>query len=224
MWSNRPVFHLSLTKNGSDDLLAQLVRQLGARPGSLMPVNRLDRPVSGLVVIAKTAAAQTALTRQMGERLMDKYYLAVVCGKPEPAEGQLTDFLIKNERLNRSRVAGPGQSGAKQAQLAYRLIAEPVLAEETVLSLLRIELLTGRHHQIRVQAAHAGWPLWGDTKYNPVFQRAGGWHDVALLAAGLSFRHPASGKKLTFELPLPEQYPFNFFPTVKTEFCDTMME
>lgn len=198
-------------KTGGEDLLSMLSRQLNLQAGQLLPVHRLDRPVGGLIAVARTAAAQTALTRQMGDKTICKSYLAVVCGSPDQKAGDLHDFLLKNERLNVSRVVPASQPGAKSARLFYEVLQTLESADGQILSLLKIRLDTGRHHQIRVQMAHAGWPLWGDTKYNPALRLAGGWHAIALLAAGLAFRHPLDGRPLEFSLPLPDQTPFSLF-------------
>jgi len=142
---------------------------------------------------------------------MHKTYHAVVFGKPDPDCGERADYLVKNERLNTCRVAGPDNRQARLARLLYRTAASLPTADGQVLSLLTIDLLTGRHHQIRVQLAHAGWPLWGDTKYNPACRHAGGWQQLALCATHLSFRHPASGILMSFQRPLPDQTPFTMF-------------
>lgn len=198
-------------KTGSEDLLTILAQKLGPASGSLLPVHRLDRPVAGLLVVARTPSVQAALTRQMGDRSLTKAYLAVVCGSPAVQSGELNNFLVKNERLNVSRVTVAGSSGAKAARLSFTVLASSTTAGGETLTLLRIQLETGRHHQIRVQMAHAGWPLWGDTKYNPAFRHAGGWHAIALVAAELRFQHPADGRRLEFALPMPEQEPFRQF-------------
>ncbi len=202
-------------KTGSDDLLSLLARQLKIKPDSLLPVHRLDRPVSGLIVIARTGPVQAALTRQMEEHFMAKTYLAVVCGRPCPTEAILTDYLLKNERLNTSRVIDAALKNGKRAQLQYATIGIAEVDGQP-LSLLAIDLETGRHHQIRVQMAHAGWPLWGDTKYNPALKNVGGWHQLALIASELTFQHPVSGQTLTFKLPMPKELPFSFFSTDKS--------
>lgn len=194
-----------------ENLLGRLAQQLALPSAGLLPVHRLDRPVGGLLVIARTAAAQTALTRQLASHEMSKVYLAVACGVPEPAAGELADYLLKNERLNISRVTGADNRSAKPARLSYCTLARSNAPDGQALALLRIDLQTGRHHQIRVQLAHAGWPLWGDTKYNPALRRAGGWHNLGLFAAAIRFRHPRDGRPLAFSRELPQWPPFDFF-------------
>ena len=156
-------------------------------------VHRLDQPVEGVMVFAKNQKAAAALSKQVTDGTMKKHYLALVCGKPSKKEGTLVDYLQKDGRTNTSKVVQKGVKDAKRSELKYRVLEE---REET--SLLEIELLTGRHHQIRVQMANAGWPLYGDTKYNPAFAEATGYVQTALCAYKLSFVHPKTGKRMEF--------------------------
>lgn len=181
-------------KTGDEDLLTRLEADT---KGKVYPVHRLDRPVGGVMVYGKSKAG-AALTG------LEKTYLAVVCGTL-PKEGTLVHFLKKRERDNTAQVVQKGVKGAKEARLSYR-----VLAEREGLSLVEIALETGRHHQIRVQFAAAGAPLWGDRKYNPAFQRYRGKEPIALWAAGLAFRHPQTGEFLRFWLK-PDAHPFSLF-------------
>ena len=158
-------------------------------------VHRLDQPVEGVMVFAKTPEAAAALSKQVTDGTMKKHYLALVCGKPSKKEGTLVDYLLKDGRTNTSKVVPKGAKDAKRSELNYKVLKED---EET--SLLEIELLTGRHHQIRVQMANAGWPLYGDTKYNPAFAETTGYVQTALCAYRLSFVHPKTGKWMEFTI------------------------
>ncbi len=161
-------------------------------------VHRLDQPVEGVMVFAKTKEAAASLSRQMRERLAEKSYYAVTDGIPAQKKGMLEDYLIRDGRTNLSSVTERGAKGAKRAALAYE-----VIQEKDGRAILKIRLETGRHHQIRVQLSHAGMPVAGDRKYNfreHVLPRAGG---LKLCACHLSFRHPVSRRKLEFEIDNP---------------------
>ena len=167
-------------------------------------VHRLDQPVEGVMVFAKNPKAAAALSKQVTDGTMKKHYLALVCGKPSEKEGTLVDYIQKDGRTNTSKVVQKGAKDAKRSELKYRVLEE---REET--SLLEIELLTGRHHQIRVQMANAGWPLYGDTKYNLAFAETTGYVQTALCAYKLSFVHPKTRKRMEFTIepdnPLQER-------------------
>ena len=167
-------------------------------------VHRLDQPVEGVMVFAKNQKAAAALSKQETDGTMKKHYLALVWGKPSETEGTLVDYLQKDGRTNTSKVVQKGAKDAKRSELKYRVLEE---REET--SLLEIELLTGRHHQIRVQMANAGWPLYGDTKYNLAFAETTGYVQTALCAYKLSFVHPKTRKRMEFTIepdnPLQER-------------------
>lgn len=156
-------------------------------------VHRLDQPVEGVMVFAKTPQSAAELSRQVTDGRMKKQYLALICGKPSEKEGTLVDYLQKDGRTNTSRVVSKDAKDAKRAELNYRVKKE---GEST--SLIEIDLITGRHHQIRVQMANAGWPLYGDTKYNPQFQQSADYVQTALCAYRLSFVHPKTKKKMEF--------------------------
>lgn len=185
----------------------RLARQ-GVRDPYIGVVHRLDRMVSGVMVYAKTREAAAKLSRQVQNGQMEKHYKALLCGQIEPKEGMLVDYLLQNPKTNCSAVAEPSAAGAKEARLTYRQIpleelgcilkGMPQVPDRSVTG-VEIHLLTGRHHQIRVQFAHKGTPLFGDTKYNPAFQ--GKRSDrVALCAYRLSFRHPVTDKPMEFIL------------------------
>ena len=158
-------------------------------------IHRLDQPVEGVMVFAKTPFAAGSLSEQVTDGRMKKHYLALLCGKPETNEGTLVDYLVKDGRTNTSSVAKAGEKDAKRSELNYKVLK---CSEET--TLVEVELITGRHHQIRVQMANAGWPLYGDTKYNPAFQETKEHVQTALCAYQLSFAHPKSKKVMEFSI------------------------
>lgn len=197
----------------------------GSQPSYLGIVHRLDQPVEGVLVFAKTPRAAKELSRQMAANEMGKSYLAVTSGKPQCTQGSLEDYLKKDGRANTSAVVTPGTAGAKKARLRYKLLAEapapgqaPVQQQNRPDSsqsryLLRIELETGRHHQIRVQMANAGMPLLGDHKYNPDNPGGDAGAGLALCSYRLSFRHPLTKKKMEFFVT-PQGRAFDAFKSV----------
>ena len=167
-------------------------------------IHRLDQPVEGVMVFAKTPFAAGALSEQITDGRMKKHYLALLCGKPAEDSGKLVDYLVKDGRTNTSSVVKSQEKDAKRAELNYQVLKR---YEET--TLVEVELITGRHHQIRVQMANAGWPLYGDTKYNPQFQEVMEHVQTALCAYRLVLKHPVTGKEMEFVLDekyLPEWY------------------
>lgn len=171
-------------------------------------IHRLDKPVSGVMVYAKTREAANILSEQVKQHQMEKIYCAVVCGSFVDNVGNYVDNLLKDEKNNCSMIVDKGIKGGKTAQLSYRVVDETVVNGEEW-SLVEIHLQTGRHHQIRVQFSGHGHPLWGDNRYNPLWggtassacflpaeKRRG---SLALCAVSLSFFHPDTGKRVTFE-------------------------
>ena len=173
----------------------------GAESDEIHIVHRLDQVVAGLLVFAKTKEAAAALSKQLTDGTMKKMYRARVCGTIPAKNGELTDYLVKDGRNNMSHAASPGTKGAKKAVLRYRQTAEDEL---------EIDLVTGRHHQIRVQLAHAGMPIAGDVKYGAPEKTGGednpGRGRIALTASRLSFRHPSTGRIMTFTLPGEDKF------------------
>ena len=153
-------------------------------------VHRLDQPVQGLVIFARNPKSAASLSAQVQDGRMKKYYHAVTCGIPEKDSDSLIHYLKKNGKNNLSEVVSSKTAGAKKAELQYR-----ILNKKDELALAEIELFTGRHHQIRVQMAANGTPLYGDQKYNPNAQKG---EMIALCAHRLQFIHPATGKKMEF--------------------------
>lgn len=174
----------------------------GQRPPYLAVIHRLDQPVRGILVFAKTPFSAKELNRQLTDGSFGKYYRALVDGIPSKPKGILTDYMIKNGRTNLSSICAKDQPGAKQARLTYHTVASEELffhapAASSHQTELEIKLDTGRHHQIRCQLAHLGCPIVGDAKYNPNAQRG---TTICLCAYKLEFRHPKTKEKLTFKL------------------------
>ena len=158
-------------------------------------IHRLDQPVEGVMVFAKTPFAAGSLSEQVTDGRMKKHYLALLCGQPAEESGTLVDYLVKDGRTNTSSVTDRSAKDAKRAELNYKVLKR---YKETALA--EVELITGRHHQIRVQMANAGWPLFGDTKYNPVFCETQEYVQTALCAYRLSFIHPKTKKVMDFSI------------------------
>lgn len=184
---------------GTPDMVSMLKTHLA--PSSegepyLAVIHRLDQPVEGLLVFAKTPAAARELNRQLTTSGFGKYYKALVSGVPCPEEGTLTDYLIRDGRTNTSRVCDAAAPGAKKAVLHYRV--EEIRGD---FSLVDIRLDTGRHHQIRVQLAHMGCPVVGDQKYGETDR--GKANPLCLFAFRLKFHHPSSHREMEFVEPFP---------------------
>ena len=176
-----------------------LERQLG---GSIFCVHRLDKAVGGLMVYARTKPAASALSAAVARRELEKEYLCVVPGGPEPAQGLMRDLLYRDAAKNKSFVVKRPRRGVKEAELAYALLER---GPET--SLVRVALHTGRSHQIRVQFASRAMPLLGDVKYGSRERRC----TIALWSCRLAFRHPQSGEPLVFTAPPPAAFPWDCF-------------
>jgi 23S rRNA pseudouridine1911/1915/1917 synthase len=192
-------------RTGDPDILSLLKEDIKKRydkPGNvyLGLVHRLDRPVGGVMVFARTSKAAARLSAQLRDRTFHKYYLAVVRGRLSPARGRLKHNLAKDCGANKAYCAADG----REAVLDYRL-----LESCRDLSLAGIRLYTGRSHQIRVQMSLAGHPLYGDQKYGADFNRPG--EQLALWAAGVTLMHPVSKELLTFKSSPPSSYPWCLF-------------
>lgn len=156
-------------------------------------ITRLDKPVEGLVLLAKSQDIANKLSEMMKQHKIIKTYMAVVNNKLE-GNGKLEHYIFKNGNKNISKIVNKGNIGAKLAILNYK-----VIGHYNDLSLVEINLITGRHHQIRVQLSHIGYPLYGDTKYNPLFKHKRGV-TPALLAQRLTFNHPITNKEIDIKL------------------------
>lgn len=193
------------SKVGEKDMVSELKNYLCTKNQDLKSrgdvyvglIHRLDQGVEGILVFAKTPWSAAELSRQITEHTMKKYYYAVVYGEIMQQEGTLTDYLIKNGRDNTSKVVSKGTPGAKPAELRYSLIGSN---ESEGKHLVRIELITGRHHQIRVQFAHRGMPLVNDYKYGYSGDRDEACKGIALCAYRLSLMHPKTHREMNFEI------------------------
>lgn len=170
-------------------LLSHRLREQGEERSDIYPVHRLDRDTEGLMVFARTSASAAALSRSFAEHQTEKEYWAVVCGKPSTDSGRLEDWLFYDRMRGKSFVVQRERKGVKAASLEYALVeySEPY-------SLLRIFLHTGRTHQIRVQFASRGMPLYGDRRYGapPIDS------PLLLCARRLSFPHPVTQRRMNF--------------------------
>lgn len=169
------------------------------KPGEVFlgVVHRLDRPVSGVVLFAKTSKALTRLNEMFRTHEIKKTYWAIVKEKPAQAEARLEHYLTRNEKQNKSMAYDRPRADAKLAALSYRLIAQ-----SNTYYLLEVQLETGRHHQIRCQLAKMGCPIKGDLKYG--FSRSNPNGGISLHARSVEFIHPVSKIELNIVAPVPE--------------------
>ena len=184
-------------KTGDIDMLTiikEYLKEKYNKPGNvyLGLVHRLDRPVGGVMVFAKTSKAASRLSESVRTKKFEKLYLVIVDGKMEKPKGVLEDYLLKNERTNLSKAVTDNTKNAKYAKLEYEVLK---YQEDINLSLLKIKLHTGRHHQIRVQLASRGHSICGDQKYG----KRGRGKQINLWAYSLSFEHPISKKWNTYK-------------------------
>ena len=184
-------------KTGDVDMLSIIkayLKEKYNKPGEvyLGLVHRLDRPTGGVMVFAKTSKAASRLSEQVRNKEFHKQYLCIIDGKMENSKGTFKDYLYKNERANTSRIAKPNEKNAKEAILDYEVIK---YNEEINLSVIKVNLHTGRHHQIRVQFSSRKHSLYGDQKYGT----RGKGKQLALWAYSLSFKHPTTKEELSFE-------------------------
>ena len=177
----------------------EYLKEKYSKPGNVfigLP-HRLDRPVWGLVVMAKTSKALSRLAGMFRSGGVKKTYWAITAGTPPQPCGTLRHNLVRNEKQNKSYVARPGQLGAKEAVLEYRTICR-----SDRYNLIEVALLTGRHHQIRCQLAAIGCPIKGDLKYGAPRSNPDG--SISLLARSVEFTHPVSGERIKATAPLPQ--------------------
>lgn len=189
-------------KTGDIDMLTiikQYIKEKYNKPGNvyLGLIHRLDRPVGGVMVFAKTSKAAARLSEQVREKIFKKKYLVIANGKFNKNNGTLEDYMLKNEKTNMSKIVKEGTNNAKYAQLDYEVLKyDP----ELNLSVLKINLHTGRHHQIRVQLSSREHSIYGDQKYGG----RGHGKQICLWAYELTIQHPITKEQMTFT-SIPEK-------------------
>lgn len=191
------------------ETVKQYLKKKYDKPGNVFigVTHRLDRPVSGLVVFAKTGKALSRLNEMFKNREVEKIYWAVVKNRPPGEEGELVHYLVRNEKQNKSYAYDKERAGSRKAVLHYRLIGK-----SQNYYLLEIDLKTGRHHQIRCQLAKMGCPIKGDLKYGfPHSNPDGG---ICLHARFIRFVHPVSKEMIEAEAPVPSGNLWNGFETI----------
>ena len=181
------------------DIVKDYLKEKYHKPGAVFlgVVHRLDRPVAGLVVFARTSKALTRLNKMFAEGEVHKTYWAIVKNQPPHPEGRLTHWLVRNEKQNKSYAYDTEKPQSKRAILDYRIIG----ASDNYY-LLEIHLLTGRHHQIRCQLAKMGCPIKGDLKYGAARSNPDG--SISLMAHRIEFTHPVSKAAISVEAPVPQ--------------------
>ncbi len=180
------------------ELVKQYIKEKYQKPGAVFigVVHRLDRPVAGLVVFARTSKALERLNRMFAEGQGRKTYWAITKNRPPHEEDTLTHWLRRNEKQNKSYASETEKPGSKRAVLKYK-----VIGASTNYTLLEVQLMTGRHHQIRCQLAAIGCPIKGDLKYGA--QRSNPDGSISLLARSVEFEHPVSHETIRAVAPLP---------------------
>ena len=180
------------------DIVKDYIKEKYQKPGAVFlgVVHRLDRPVSGLVIFARTSKALTRLNKMFAEGEIHKTYWAIVKNAPKEPEGALEHWLVRNEKQNKSYAYPTEKPNAKKAILKYS-----TLAHSDNYTLLEVRLLTGRHHQIRCQLAAMGCPIKGDLKYGAARSNPDG--SISLMARRVEFVHPISKEPITVEAPVP---------------------
>lgn len=186
---------------GSPDMVSILKNHIAHNTKSKQPpylavIHRLDQPVTGLLVFAKTPFAAKELNHQLQSEGFGKYYRTWLSGCLPSNEGDCIDYLVKDGRTNTSSVCEPDTPGAKKAELHYK-----VLQQKDAFTLAEITLKTGRHHQIRVQMSNLGCPIVGDRKYGTAEDPSSDFHGLQLFACRLTLKHPRTHKQLEFLLP-----------------------
>lgn len=187
--------------DGNDALeidIKAFIKKRDAKPGAVFlgVVHRIDRPVSGAVVFAKTSKALARMNEMIKDRRIGKRYWAIVEHLPEPAEGTLTHYITRDGRTNRAHVYNTPKGDSKEARLAYNH-----LASSRNFHLLEVDLQTGRHHQIRAQLAKIGSPIRGDLKYGASRSNPGG--GISLHSRCIAFEHPVTHEPISVIAPPP---------------------
>lgn len=207
---NKPCGELVQGDSTGDPTLGDSVKEYlktsYGKPGNVFlgVPHRLDRPVSGAVIYAKTSKALSRMAELFRKGEIDKIYWAVTTAPPAEPEGELRDYLYRNQGQNKSYTVDKSRKDAKEALLKYRFLG----ASKTFF-LVEVLLLTGRHHQIRAQLSHAGCPIKGDLKYGAHRSNPDG--GISLHARQLRFTHPVTGQTLIVTAPPPRDNVWDFF-------------
>jgi 23S rRNA pseudouridine1911/1915/1917 synthase len=182
------------------DMLKTWLKEKYSKPGNVFVgvTHRLDRPVSGVVIFAKTSKALSRLNDMFRDGSVKKTYWAIVKNRPPHDEGTLTNYLVRNEKQNKSYAYDTEKPGSKKAILNYK-----VIGRSDNYYLLEIDLKTGRHHQIRCQLAKMGCPIKGDLKYG--FQRSNPDGGISLHSRNAKFVHPVSKEEINITAPVPNE-------------------
>ncbi len=180
------------------EMIKEYIKAKYHKPGNVFlgVVHRLDRPVSGLVVFAKTSKALTRLNEMFRKGEIHKTYWAIVKNTPKKHEDELNNWIVRNEKQNKSYIYNQEVKNSKNARLKYSIIGK-----SDRYTLLEIHLITGRHHQIRCQLAHIGYPIKGDLKYG--FPRSNPDGGISLVSKHIEFIHPVSKDLVSIDAPLP---------------------
>ncbi len=188
------------------EILKKYIKEKYNKPGEVFlgVVHRLDRPVSGVVLFARTSKALSRLNEMLKTREIKKIYWAVVKNPPPEKSGHLIHYIYRDEKKNKSFIVSENRKDAKKAELIYHL-----LKSSDNYHLLEIELLTGRHHQIRAQLAHIGCPVKGDLKYG--FPRSNPDASIHLHSRRIEFLHPVKKEQVAIEAPPPDDPLWNYF-------------
>lgn len=207
--NKKPSQIVQVDKTG-DISLEMLVKKYIAekynKPGEafLGVIHRIDRPVSGVVLFARTSKALVRLNEMVKNHEIEKIYWAIVKNKPKQEKGRLENYLVRNEAKNKTVITGKGNPHAQQALLDYKLISQ-----SDNYYLLEIQLITGRHHQIRAQLAGMGCPIKGDLKYGS--ERSNPDASICLHARSVTFLHPVRNEKMTLNAGPPDNSLWRYF-------------
>lgn len=189
------------------EIVKEYIKEKYNKPGNVFlgVTHRLDRPTSGVLIFARTSKALSRLNEMFKQKQnLTKTYWAIVKDKPKEQNALLSNFLVKDTKQNKSFVCNENKKGAKQATLKYSLISS-----SDRYYLLEVELITGRHHQIRVQLANIGCPIKGDLKYG--YSRSNADGGISLHARKLAFTHPVSKENIEVVAPVPNDKVWKFF-------------
>ena len=201
---NKKFFQSCAPDKSGDPSLIDELKSLGILSSEAGIIHRIDRPVRGVVLFARTKRGTTAANALLQERKITKKYFAVLTQEPPQSEGVLKNYILKQRQGNKSRIVDQKSSASREGQLKYKLIGK---TERYFL--IEIDLITGRHHQIRVQFGHLGCPVKGDMKYGA--KRTNKEGGIMLFARSIEFAHPFLKKEISVSAPLPEGPLWNCF-------------